>query len=626
MSSCFTEAQVQEAFLAAPPLISQQIKDLTIKHPSWMRDLFQLEEFPRGNGSLMQQLIFRGQMPQIERGFDNWRKVNNLSGCDPCAGPDCSYNWTPMGGHALERKITQLMSRDFRSPKYCVKEIQDTAQFKQVFSKIVQNLYAQVDFFKSINIAQNFLTMIAKKYVVDSGGPKPNPTNPYVYRNIGAATLSALNIEMLTFFYEQMRRLPDAVPYDVIDGAPIYALECSDQLLARLYRDDQNLRQDVRFSGLANDNLMKYNFMSTIRGMFIAAPILYPRRFNIVAGEPVEVLPFVNNVPGEVGAYSYLNPQYESATHEEVLIHGRYPFKILFRPTETSLGENTSFGPEFSFMNNWIWVNPLTECDPLRRDGFFVTSAEIAIAQDYSEAVYAILVSRPSITLAAMYTPVAECPPTPPACDNEVPDALCPCPLVTSIQSDPFNANNYIFTFATPIAAVPTDSLTLSYDSGIWVTGVVEEITSDGLTLRISFTTDLPNGSCAAITNVACSLPVVCSAYVQNSNDCRSAVTNAVDLILSNMISAGVGDDVVVYFGDCTTAEMTITAINGSCLTYTMEYATGYGPTDDPTGSGTTPTYDVVCNRGGISRVCVPTATNAACGACDVTSEPCSVP
>jgi len=177
----------------------------------------------------------------------------------------------------------------------------------------------------------------------------------------------------------------------------MFALTCSHELLSRLYRDDPQLRQDVRFSSEANNLLEKYNFMSTIRGMFIAAPVLYPRRFKIVEGEPVEVLPFVNNVPSEAGAYTDINGDYQDssvATHEEIILNGKYPFKIFYMPTESTLGQNTSFGPEWSFFNSWSWINPLTVQDPARRNGFFFTSATIGVSQQFSDGVYSILVSN----------------------------------------------------------------------------------------------------------------------------------------------------------------------------------------------------------------------------------------
>lgn len=631
MSDCIAPDKVNEAFLAAPPLIAQQILDLTIKHPNWLGSIYEMGQWPTGSGTVMEQLVFRGALPQIERGFDKWKKIGNLSGCTPCEAPDCSYNWTTFGGHGFERKLTELMQREFRSPSYCINEIQTTAHFKEVFAKIVEGLYRQVDFFKEFNIGQNILTELAKKYIVDSDGAKPNTNNLYVYRPAGTARLSTLNIEMLEFFYEHLRRLPDCVPYDVVDGSPIYALECSHQLLARLYRDDANLRQDVRFSGMANDLLMKYNFMSTIRGMYIAAPILYPRRFNLTAvtGEPVEVLPFINDIPAEVGVYSYLNPNYEAATHEEVLIHGKFPFKVFEFPTEASLGGGSSFGPEPTFMQNWQWVNPLTECDPFRRVGYFATAAKLGVSQQFSEGIFGILVERPRTSLMAAYTPSPVCPPVEEDCDNSVPAVDCPCPVVISINSNPFYVNRYIFVFATGIAESVGHSLTLQYRNGSYVTGTIIAITTDGKTVELEIAGGLDNAECSDIIGVLCAVPAgACSSRVLRASDCRSNQTGTVDLLLENAIIArAVGADIIAYFGDCTTATLDVVAVDGENLIWTVQYATGYGPTDDPTGEGATLlSADMICDRGGIIKVCVPPSVFNDCPACEPSLTECTSP
>lgn len=628
---CVSFDQVSQAFLASPPLIAQQMLDLTVKHPNFMADLWDREAWPTGNGTVMEQLVFRGEMPLIERGFESWARIANNQGCEPCEGPDCGYNWTQFGGHSFERKITELMKREFRTPTYCVAEIQTTAHFEEVFGKVIENMYRQVDFFKEMNIGVNILTMLAKKYVVDAGGAKPNFNNPYVYRNIGTARLSTLNISMLEFFYEHLRRLPDAIPYDVVDGQPLYSLVTSSQLLSRMYRDDPTLRQDVRFSGMANDLLLKYNFMSTIRGMFIAAPILYPRRFVIVDGEPVEVLPFVNGIPGEVGTYTGPSGAYEMATHEEVILHGKWPFKIWFQETLESLGGNTSFGPEPSFMENWLWINPLTENDPFRRNGFFATAIRMGVAQQFSNGIFGILVERPSISLMAMYTPNPECPVTPPECTNIVPDTVCPCPRVLQIVQNLLDPTSPTVVFATPITGVAEDPIVFTYDNGGTVTGTIVEVSDDGLIAEVVFATGVVVDNCSAIIGVACDTTGYCSSKVDLASDCRSGSTDAVKLVLDRPLRATTpGNDLLVYFGDCTTALVDIVSVDTAALEWVVRYAAGYGPTDNPDGSGGPPatnaplTADILCDRGGIIRVCVPTATVASCPDCEAaTLIPC---
>lgn len=611
MTECMTPDKVQEAFLAAPPLIAQQILDLTIKHPNWLRDQFETEQWPTGSGTIMEQLVFRGALPQIERGLDQWRKIPNTSGCSPCDSPDCSYNWTPLGGHGFERKLTELAQREFRSPSYCINEIQTTANFKQVFAKIVENLYRQIDFFKEVNIGQNVLTLLAKKCMVDAGGAKFNPQNPYVYRNTGGVRLSTLNIEMLEFFYEHMRRLPDAIPYDVVDGAPIYAVVASHQLLARMFRDNANIRQDVRFSGAANDLLTKYNFMSTTRGMFINVPILYPRRFDVVAGVPVEVLPFVNDVPAEVGAFTYLNPAYEAAAYEEVLIHGKFPFKLFYMPTEQTLGEGATFGPEDSFMNSFMWVNPQTVCDPFRRVGFFATAAKMGVGQQFSDGIYGVLVERPRVALMAMYTPEPECPPETVTCDNIVPSVECPCPVVVSITASPFTSGNYIFVLATPVTGAPGHTVSFRYDNGTCVDGELVQISSDGKTIEVDI--DLCDGVCENIIGLCCSTPQVpCSARVISASDCAGVLT----VVLSNAIRASVGERVTAYSGDCLTSTLEIVSIDPCTLTYTLQFPNlmlAAQPNE----------VDVLCQVGGIYKICVPPETDATCPACEASLDAC---
>lgn len=593
--------QVQQAFLAAPPLIAQEIVDLTVQSPSFLMDLPEYDTWPAGNGTQMQQLVFRGEMPQIERGFNNWSKLTDNTGCDPCDGPNCSYNWTTFGGTSMDRKLAELMRREFKTPGYCIKTIQTTAHFKEVFAKIVENIYRQTAFFKEQNIAFNLLTQLAKKFVVDGSGPKPNPADPYVYRNFGSARSGSVNILLFEFFYEWMRRIPDVIPYDVVDGAPIYGAFMSQQLQSHLYRDDASLRQDARFSGAANSLLSKYNFQSTIRGMFIPAPILYPRRFRLeaVTGRPIEVLPFVNGVPAEVGTYTSFNPAYEQATHEEILLCGRSPFKLWTQPTEETLGAGTSFGPEFSMFDNWMWINPMTVQDPFRRFGYFASEATLGISPQFSEGILGVLVERPPVTMAVTYNPEPVCPPDTVSCDNDVPDTLCPCPLILSYTPNPLTAGNYFITLAAPIVASVSDDIQFGIDTGGYVTGTVVGINAAGTVVEVTITdgTDFLD-VCDHFTSIFCDDTMGCFADVlQYAPTCEQ--TDYWTVILSNPVKADVGEDITVYYGDGTSVTGTIISIDYTTNTYVLD-----------TGAA-------VCDQvGGVVAVCVPTATESTCPGC----------
>lgn len=600
MAECLlTLDEVRGTFFAAPNAIVKEIRDLTLQTPSVMRDMAQVETWETGQGTVKTEMVFRGELPANERDFSQWAKLGQNVGCDPCAGPGCGYNMTKLGGFGFDQRLIQLMSRELVSETFCIKDIQTTAHFKEVFAKLVENLFRQVDYMKEININFNYLTQLTKKYVVDSSGPRANTQNPYVYRNVGSARLSSLNPQILEFFYEWMKKMGDVEPYDMVNGAPVYACIGGSQVLSHMYRDDPQLRQDIRFSGYANDLITKYNFVNTIQGMFFPVTWMYPRRFNIVGGIPLEVLPTVNGIPMNYGSYTGTNPLYEMATHEEVILTGRTPFKIWNMPTETSLGANTSFGPEPSFWEYWKFINPETPLDPLRREGFFVTSATIGLSAQHSEGMFSILVERPSVTAIATFLPGGSCPPTPDAaCTNVVPAVGCPCPLILNVGPNPVVAGQYFITLSAPTTAAVNDVIQLGVDSGGYVNGTIVALAADKRSFSVTIAGTVP-ANCS-FTSVYCDVTQGCSASV-NQYDTSCVDGTQVALILSNPIKADTAADVVtLYFGNGTSQNATVVSANQSTNTWIVDV-------------GGTNFCDQVL---GIVTICVPPGTDATCPAC----------
>lgn len=599
----YSEAQVNDAFIAGAPLIAEGIIDLTVQNPRWFSDMYTPKPWPTGHGTMMEQLVFRGSLPQTEEGFDNWRLQDNNTGCDPCEGPDCGYNWTVLGGHSLDRKVIRLMDRDYRSAPFCVKKIQTTYQFETLFPQIIRNLYRQIDFIKEINLGQNFMTGIAKKFVVDSGGIKPNTENPYVYRPAGTAVLSAPTIQLLQFFYEQQRMMPDAIPFDTVDGHPIFAAVASPELFRNMELNDPSLRKDIRFSSEANALLGKYNFLGVLGGMYLPVPFLYPRRFRYdsVANQWIRISPWVNGVPAEAGTFSAINQNYidpNYATHEEILLHGRNPFEVYYMPTVRTLGAGSDFGPEPGFFDNWMWVNPQTIQDPGRRVGFYWTHASIGISAQYSESVLGLLVPRLKPTSAVSWWPTAVCPPTEPACDNTVPDVGCPCPMIVSVTVNPVNGTEYIVTLAAPVDAEAEDDVQFGLTTGGYVTGTVVAISEDGKNLEVTFAQSIP--ACDLFSTIFCDNTLGCSAQVlKYSVNCTD--NTRLDLILSHPIKAvDAADSITIYYGDGTSATVTVVSVDMVTNTWVVDV-------------GGTAFCD---NLGGVVSVCVPTATDATCPAC----------
>lgn len=619
MTTLITHETFNQAFLAATPEIASEILDMSFKTPLWLADIYELEKWD-SNQNVLQQLVFKGSLPEVERGFDRWKKLANTAGCSPCTD-DCSYNWTQFSGHGFERRMIELMRREFRTQDYCVSEIASTHEYEQVFSKVVENIYSQVAFFKEYNIGLNFLTGIAKKLMVDSAGLKGNSQDPYSYRPLGTVTLSRLNLRMLSKIYEGLRRRSDVLPFDVVNGQPLYCISASDELMDDLYLADANSRVDLRFSSAADALLTRYNFMSSIRNQFINAPLLYPRRFeyNALTSQWLEIVPFLNGLPAEAGSFSDLNPAYENATYEEVLIYGKSPFKVFYRPPVPSLGEGAEFGPEPTFMDTWMWVNVQTDLDPFKRVGYYATSAQLALSAQWSGGVYGIMVPRPRGSMIAEFFPADVCPPEAVVCDNTLPDVGCPCPLIVSAIPNPVVANRYFITFAVPVVGEVEDTIQLGIDTGGYISGEITAITADGLNVEVEFAAGTDLGNCNRFTTVFCDNTLGCSSLVLQVNDCRSGITGQIEVLLANPIKAvTAGNDVTAFMGDGTQQTMDVVSVDQLNNRWILAYAAGFGPTDNPSGTGNPVTLegDLNCDRNGIVKICVPPTTNATCPAC----------
>jgi hypothetical protein len=559
----------------------------------------------------MQQITFRGELPEVEEGFDSWATIDDPSGCGDVCAPNCSYNMYTMGGHSMQSKLTRLMSKDLRTPDYCVAAIQNTRQYREVFSQIIQNLYNQINFQKEINIGQNYLTGIAKKYVMDSEGFKPNPEDPYAYRPKGTATLSALNITALEFMYEVLRRMPDVVPYDIQNSMAVYAMVASPQMIARMTRDDPSLRADYRAAassgGQYADNLInRYNFTSTLRDMFFPVPYLWPRRFRYDSGNNkwVRILPWVKGVPGTVGTFGGMNPNYEDprvATHEEILFHGRDPFSVFYQTLVESIGEGTNFGPEpGGFWDVLQWVNPQTRDDPGRREGFFFTTARIGISADNSEGVFGWLVPRPPMHLGVAFYPNPIAPPeTPGATTNVVPDVGCPVPIIESLTAHLITAGRYWLKLYAPVDAAATDTIQLGHSNGGYVNAVVVTASTDKTVFEVTISGTLP--VCDRWVSVYTGETLGCSARVEHFS-VDLADNTRLDLVLDRPIKADTNaDTVTLTYGDGTQASATVVG-TPNMLTNAWKVDIG----------GTAFSNTVA----GVVEICVPTATDATCPSC----------
>jgi len=618
MVQCISPGNVTQAFIANAPLIGATIRNMELQAPNWYRDLLKPQPWPEDAGLSMQELEYHGELPQVEEGFDSWELLDDPSGCGVICTPNCGYNFHPLEGNAFNSKTFRIMRKDFKTDSFCVTSISSTREYNQVFSAMVQGFYNQIAFHKEVNVGQNFMSQIAKKYLIDSAGFKPNPGDPYSYLPLGDTVLSAMTIDGLEFFYQQLRMMPRIQPLSYSNGMPLYAVVASPEMFSGLYRDDPKIRADLRAAAAGSseyggDLIQRYSFNYTIRDMFLPVNYLTPRRFrwDTTTSNWVRILPWVKGVKGTVGTYTDINPRYMDpsyATHEEVLVHGMDPMAVYTRQDPSTLGEGSSFGPQpgNGFWDNFQWSNPETPDDPGRLQGFYWTRAQIALIARGD--VYAFLVPRkPLASMVRFYSPNLTCPPESTECENTLAAGLCPSPTISSFMPHPTLADTYFVTFTVPIDAEADDVIALESTTHGFVNATVltDGISADGKTFMVEITGTVP--TCDRFFRVFNAADLQCSSQVL-SYETVSGDNTQLNLLLRNPIASYAnGQTVTLKYGNGTSVSATIVSAGINMMENTWRVDIG----------GTAFSDTVL----GVVEICVPTATVSRCPGCSGPTE-----
>lgn len=618
MVQCIPTDNTTQAFIANAPLIGSTIKNMELEAPNWYRDLLKPQPWPEDGGLSIQELEYHGELPKVEEGFDSWELLDDPSGCGVICTPNCGYNFHSLEGNAFNSRTFRIMRKDFMTDDFCVTSISSTRQFEQVFAAMVQGFYNQIAFHKEVNVGQNFISQISKKYMIDSAGYKVNSGDPYAYLPLGTTVLSAMTIEGMEFFYQQLRMLPRIQPLGMSNNMPLYAAVASPEFFSSLYRDDPKIRTDLRAAAAGNaqygdDLIQRYALNYTIRDMFLPINYLTPRRFYWDAGNTrwVRVLPWVKGVKGTVGTYTDVNPKYMDpsyATHEEVVIHGLDPIALMTRQDPSTLGEGSSFGPQpgDGFWDNFQWSNPETRDDPGRLVGRYWTRAQIALIARGD--VYAILVPRkPLGSMVRFYDTNLTCPPDAVACSNALAAPGCPSPTIAAFYPDPVAAGHYYVSFTVPVSALAGDTIVLESTTHGFVNAVVDTggVSSDSKTFRVAISGTVP--VCDRFFRTFNALDLSCSSAVLRY-EVNPADNTQLNLVLRNAIRSYTnGASVTLRYGDGTSVVATIVSAGIDMMSNVWRVDIGSSAFVD--------------NVNGVSSICVPTATIATCPSCTGTTD-----
>lgn len=629
MSGCknfaCNESQVDTFFKRSEQFVEQQIADRTYAANRYWVDLYPVKPFPDGVGLTLDKVRFYGDIgPQFD-GLEGWRQVQISRPVASALQPEnsgCGYKFEEVG-HGMETLSYSLFQRDLWTKPICVKDIRTFFQYQQVQDLIFQNL-ANITMNMREQLNRNAAYRFAIKSVAAPGLPF-NTTDPYSLPNVAGADIGKLSVQLLRSAYYPIASEAGAFSIANLNGQPTFGLIAHPETLSDMIYDDPEVRKDIRWDAANVPNLIKrYNFTDQIFGMYMLMPDVEAPRYKPDAnGNLIRVFPKIRDIAIEIGTRPAANPEYYTAPYELVLIMTRDLFALRSRSAISSVGGQTNFDAEAA-MFNWKWHNPPRCEDPARRTGRYWATGEFGIEPGDFTDITAILVKRRPNANSISFWPNPECPPTPPECSpTGLPDQDCPCPQVVGCPSETALDDELLFFFDREISEEVGDDVNIKLTNGSFITG---EITAkNGVKVQIAFDAPIkpePN----VFVSLDCSPQLACKSKVEGMVDCRSAVTNAVTLYLEKAIACTANGSATVkaYFGDGTTALLNVLGWDGPKKALKVRYATGYGPTDDPTGNApSTDTYDMCCDRKGVKCVCcVPTEDNG-CPACDAEGTVC---
>lgn len=650
-SSFDTPKQFLDFVYKLPPLLE---KEITVMQPQRKRIYISMPprgELPTQVGTNYQKMVVH--TPRF-RSFTNAEiyhsKQEGAHGPTAAGGSNAQCTVGPMhrlNGLGYERMTLDHRRSFFRTCDFCVETLwRENVAPEEFFDEYMKGVREQLDDIMDMTHRNEYESRAQKLWGIytTTGHLLQNQANPFSWATLPTgAVISLPSVEMLYQFAEDaLASFSDYYMIGMVDGEPVYPLVMNSRTKHNLVFKNPKLVTFIQFSSMA-DSLIDYwqGPISKI-GPFVIFVDSDATRLKVdAAGLALQIPHWIPIQAPDGGDMWVEHPEWHArgaGYYDTISIPRKDTWKKLIRHIPTTIG-GVNFGEEISPELGLTYINIKDkECNPFGWIGHFVASHEYYVepgvnlsqAPSYQIGVFSGI---PGTGDEMLYDTTPNCPATITLC-NTVTPAGCPCSQVTCVNVSPTNPGQAFFSFSVPFATakVAGDTITVTTRSGgtaVVTVATPLDVSADLLTYKVNIAAaDLANGPVSATDyiEVACEVIEYCEAQVIGLDDCRSEVTNAARFRFSqNVKCRTVGDLITLTWRNGYAANFAIVATNVNTQWYTLRYATGAGPTDDPTGvTPGTSTWDICCDRGMPSfACCVPTGGNG-CAPCGLTFTNCA--
>jgi len=176
--------------------------------------------------------------------------------------------------------------------------------------------------------------------------------------------------------------------YGQIDGQPVFTVIMSSEQQRALIKGNPDVRQDYRWAE-PKALLKPFGVKRVYSGFYHVIDDKAPR-WDLVEGAWVQVPFYIANPSG----IAIVNPAYEAAQYEDIIVYHPKVVKCLMQKPLASLGDGTSFRA-WDYSGEIQWVNEYDkECNKYRDNGFWSARLRAAYQALIPEYGYAIRVLR----------------------------------------------------------------------------------------------------------------------------------------------------------------------------------------------------------------------------------------
>lgn len=280
--------------------------------------------------------------------------VSDLSAANrSCNPPLTQVEWPGTQAKAIDMQIG-----DLNAPPLCLQDLMYSANAPYIVDAFVDGLSDATGFIMMDQIQTRYTNNAGNKVVVRNGTAAADPvssglTFPAVAAT-GTLTYNRFKQAWVNLQYKAQGQAPAQV-----GGNNIYTVFLSWEARENLIRQDQSIREDIRFG----DPVMLLNPMGqqveTYRD-FIFETIMYPKRWNFVSGTWIEVRPFGDgsSTPTTIGNDVEVSPDYLNATYEDAYIFNTMAYKLSVpNLPKLSWGNNRIKYEPQNYMGTWKFIN-----------------------------------------------------------------------------------------------------------------------------------------------------------------------------------------------------------------------------------------------------------------------------